>query len=298
MRILSIQSSVAYGHVGNSAAVFPLQRLGHEVWPVSTVQFSNHTGYGAWRGQVFEPAMVAEVIAGIEDRGALGTADALLTGYLGSPGVAEVVLQTLTHLRELNPTVRYCCDPVMGDVGRGMFVLPGLPELIRTTVVPAADVVTPNAYELSFLASGIDPTATPTTDEQIRVHESVRTIEGVLAAVDAVRALGPSTVLVTSVEHAGVADDEIGLIAVDDTGAFEVATPRLPLSVNGAGDVTAAVFLAHLSAGVETALARVASTVFDILDATREAGTREIQLIAAQDQIAHPSARFPVRRIR
>ena len=159
MRILSIQSSVAYGYVGNSAATFPLQRLGHEVWPVNTVHFSNHTGYGSWRGIVLEPEVISDVIDGISDRGALAQVDAVLTGYQGSPGVADVVLRTVQRVRDLNPAAIYCCDPVMGDVGRGMFVLPGVPELIRETVVPVADIVTPNAFELAYLAAGGDPGA-------------------------------------------------------------------------------------------------------------------------------------------
>lgn len=290
MRILSIQSSVAYGHVGNSAATFPLQRLGHDVWPVLTVHFSNHTGYGSWRGLVLDPAVIADVIEGIADRGVLGTADAVLTGYQGSPGVADVVLSTVRRLRDLNPDLLYCCDPVMGDVGRGMFVLPGLPELIRERVVPTADVVTPNAFELAYLAAGGDPAAVDVA--------AVGTVEGLLAAVDSVRAMGPSTVLVTSVQGAGVADDEIGMLAVDDTGAYLVRTPELPISVNGAGDVTAALFLAHLHDGPEAALARVASSVYAVLAATHVSGSREIRLVEAQNAIADPDCEFPVARVR
>ena len=282
MRILSIQSSVAYGHVGNSAATFPLQRLGHDVWPVLTVHFSNHTGYGSWRGQVLDPAVVAEVIEGIADRGVLGTVDAVLTGYQGSPGVAEVVLKTVARIRDLNPAVVYCCDPVMGDVDRGLFVLPGVPELIREQVVPAADIVTPNAFELAYLA-GV-PLA------------EVGELSGLLAAVERVRATGPGTVLVTSVEGMGAAD-EISMLAVDPTGAYLVRTPRLPISVNGAGDVTAALFLAHLPDGIEVALGRVASSVHAILRRTLESGAREIQLIQAQDEIAHPADEFVVTRV-
>jgi len=285
MRILSIQSSVAYGYVGNSAATFPLQRLGHEVWPVLTVHFSNHTGYGAWRGIVLDPAVVAEVIDGIGDRGVLGTADAVLTGYQGSPGVAAVVLDTVARLRALNPALIYCCDPVMGDVGRDMFVLPGIPELIRDTVVPVADIVTPNAFELAFLAGTPDGPA------------DVSTIDAVLAAAQKVRAMGPETVLVTSVEHTDLPDDEIAMLAVDGRGAWLVSTPRLPLSVNGAGDVTAALFLAHLVDGADVALGRVASSVFAILKATAQAGAREIRLVDAQDQIAHPAEEFVVRAL-
>jgi len=289
MRILSIQSSVAYGHVGNSAATFPLQRLGHDVWPVLTVHFSNHTGYGSRRGQVLDPAVVADVIEGISDLDVLGSVDAVLTGYLGSPGVAEVVLDTVASIRELNPAAVYCCDPVMGDVDRGMFVLPGVPELIRDRVVPVADIVTPNAYELAYLA-GVE-------------LNSIGDLPGLLAAVGRVRATGPSTVLVTSVElSTAVGSDlddqaEIAMLAVDPTGAFLVRTPRLPISVNGAGDVTAALFLAHLPAGIRVALARVASSVHAILRRTAESGAREIQLIQAQREIAEPGCEFDVVRV-
>lgn len=295
MRILSIQSSVAYGHVGNSAATFPLQRLGHEVWPVLTVHFSNHTGYGSWRGQVLEAGVVAEVIEGIADRGVLGTVDAVLTGYQGSPGVAEVVLRTVARVRALNPAVLYCCDPVLGDVDRGLFVLPGVPELMRDRVVPVADVITPNVFELAYLV-GV-------------ALEEIDRLPTLLDAVDRVRAMGPSTILVTSVESlpgasaddydsAAPHPDQIAMLAVDPTGAFLVRTPRLPISVNGAGDVTAALFLAHLSSGVRTALARVASSVYAILRRTAESGAREIQLIAAQQEIAEPAGEFDVVKIR
>jgi pyridoxine kinase len=289
MRILSIQSSVAYGHVGNSAATFPLQRLGHEVWPVLTVHFSNHTGYGSWRGQVLAPEMVADVIEGIADRGVLGSVDAVLTGYQGSPGVAGVVLDTVARVRALNPAAIYCCDPVMGDVDRGMFVLPGVPELMRDRVVPVADVVTPNAFELSFLSG-------------VPISEMGQ-MPGLLMAVDRVRQAGPSTVLVTSVEGLPAASPgssaiaEIAMLAVDPTGAYLVRTPRLPISVNGAGDVTAALFLAHLASGVPSALAKVASSVYAILRLTAESGSREIQLIEAQDEIAHPACEFEVVRV-
>lgn len=292
MRILSIQSSVAYGHVGNSAATFPLQRLGHEVWPVNTVHFSNHTGYGQWRGPVLDPADVREVIAGIADRGVLGTVDAVLTGYQGSPGVADVVLDTVARVRGLNPDVVYCCDPVLGDVGRGFFVLPGIPALMRERVVPTADIITPNLFELAYLAGeSSDPESAPA---------DVSTQEAILAAVERLRVLGPQTVLVTSVEHpvaGGSGAAEIGMLAVDDSGAYLVCTPQLPISVNGLGDVTAALFLAQLSAGIEVALGRVASSVFAIGKATVEAASREIQLVGAQHQIAHPAGEFEVSKI-
>ena len=283
MKILSIQSSVAYGHVGNSAAVFPLQRLGHEVWPVLTVHFSNHTGYGEWRGPLLAPDDVRDVIAGIGDRGVLGEADAVLSGYQGDPAVGSVILDAVARVKELNPDAVYCCDPVMGDVGRGMFVRPGIPEFMRDTVVPRADIVTPNHFELDFLAG-----------------RTTTTLDEVLEAVDEVRARGPRDVLVTSVLHTDVAEGSLDLVAVSDEGAWAVTTPLLPITPNGCGDVTAALYLAHLrtSGSPETALASTASSVFAVLEATIAAGTREIQLVAAQAALAEPPMTFEVRRLR
>ena len=283
MKILSIQSSVAYGHVGNSAAVFPLQRLGHEVWPVLTVHFSNHTGYGAWRGPLLDPADVREVIAGIDDRGALAEADAVLSGYQGDPAVGAVILDAVARVKALNPDAVYCCDPVMGDVGRGMFVKPGIPEYLRVEVVPRADIITPNHFELDFLAG-----------------TTTSTIEQVLAAVDAVRERGPRDVLVTSVLHHDSPEATLDMVAVSDAGAWAVTTPLLPISPNGCGDVTAALYLAHLrtTGSPAAALELTTSSVYAVLEATLAAGTREIALVAAQDTIASPPARFTARRLR
>ncbi|MFU8872862.1 pyridoxal kinase PdxY [Micromonospora sp. SL4-19] len=283
MKILSIQSSVAYGHVGNSAAAFPLQRLGHEVWPVLTVHFSNHTGYGAWRGPLLAPADVAEVIEGIADRGVLGSADAVLSGYQGDPAVGAVILDAVDKVKAANPNAVYCCDPVMGDVGRGMFVRPGIPEYMRDVVVPRADIITPNQFELDFLAS-----------------RKTNSLTELLAAVDVVRETGPRHVLVTSVLHGDVPEGSLEVVAVSDEGAWAVTTPLLPINPNGGGDVTAALYLAHLwtTGAPATALERTIASVFAVLDATLAAGTREIQLIGAQDAIAEPPARFAARRLR
>src|SRR4051794_36015259 len=283
VQILSIQSSVAYGHVGNSAAVFPLQRLGHEVWPVLTVHFSNHTGYGAWRGPVLDASDVREVIAGIADRGVLGACDAVLSGYQGDPAVGAVILETVELVKAANPDAVYCCDPVMGDVGRGMFVRPGIPEYLRDTVVPRADILTPNHFELDFLAG-----------------RATHTLEEVLEAVDSVRERGPRDVLVTSVLHEDVAEGSLDVVAVSDAGAWVVTTPLLPISPNGCGDVTAALYLAHLRTTGSPALAleRTTGSVFAVLEATRAAGNREIALVAAQDDLAKPPTTFTARQLR
>src|SRR4249919_778461 len=283
MELLSIQSSVAFGHVGNSAAVFPLQRLGIEAWAVNTVHFSNHTGYGEWRGPLLSADDLREVVRGVEERGALERVAAVLSGYQGAEEVGQVVLDTVARVKELNPAAVYCCDPVMGDVGRGMFVRPGIPEFMRDTVVPRADILTPNHFELDFLAG-----------------RTTTTLDEVLAAVDTVRDRGPRDVLVTSVLHADVPPDSLDVVAVSDAGAWAVTTPRLPITPNGCGDVTAALYLAHLSTTCSPAqaLERTTASVFAVLEATLAAGTREIQLVAAQDAIASPPATFTARQLR
>ncbi|MGZ4495611.1 MAG: pyridoxal kinase PdxY, partial [Nocardioides sp.] len=247
--ILSIQSLVAYGHAGNSAALFPLQRLGRVVWPVMTVHFSNHTGYGDWRGPLLSADDVAEVIRGVEDRGAFERCEAVLSGYQGAEDVGAVILDAVARVKTANPDAIYCCDPVMGDVGRGMFVRPGIPEFMREQVVPAADVITPNHFELDFLAG------TTTT-----------TVPALLDAVAAVRATGPTTVLVTSVVVEDTPEDALDMVAVDDRAAWRVRFPRLAVSPPGAGDLTASVFLANLLDGhaLGDALARTASSVFAV----------------------------------
>ena len=283
MQILSIQSHVAFGYVGNSAAVFPLQRLGHEVWPVLTVNFSNHTGYGEWRGPLIAPTDVAAVIDGISERGAFGGIDAVLSGYQGDPAVGAVILDTVKRVKEANPGAVYCCDPVMGDVGRGFFVRPGIPEFMRDQVVPAADIITPNHFELDFLSG-----------------RTTTTLDEVVEAVDVVRATGPRDVLVTSVVHGALGAEELDLVAVSDEGAWAVTTPLLPITPNGGGDVTAAVYLAHLrtTGSPATALGLTANTLFAILEQTLASGRRELELVASQDAIATPPARFEVRRLR
>jgi pyridoxine kinase len=281
--ILSIQSSVAYGHVGNSAATFPLMRMGVEVYPVLTVHFSNHTGYGEWRGPLLAAHDVAEVIRGIDERGALEQVDAVLSGYQGGEDVGAVILDAVALAKSRNPSAVYCCDPVMGDVGRGFFVRPGIPELMRDTVVPAAQIITPNQFELEYLT-----------------RRSASTVTEVLAAADAARAMGPSTVLVTSVVHDAAAEGTIDMIAVTDDGAWSVTTPLLPRTFTGAGDLTAATFLAHLlsSGSVATAVGRTAAVVYGVLKATVDSGHSELRLVAAQDEIASPSNSFDVTRLR
>jgi pyridoxine kinase len=281
MAILSIQSAVAYGHVGNSAAVFPLQRLGFEVWPVDTVQFSNHTGYGAWRGRAWDAATIAEVLRGIAERGVLAGCAAVLSGYLGEPALGAAVLDAVAAAKAANPAALYCCDPVIGDDGKGVFVRPGIAEFLRDRAVPASDLLTPNRFELEFLAG-----------------RRVASLEEALVAADLLRARGPRLVLATSLPSA--ASDELAMLAVAAEEAWRVATPRLPLAGNGAGDLTAALFLGHFlrSGNPGAALGATASAVHAVLEATLAAGGGELALVATQDALASPPRRFAPKRVR
>jgi len=283
MGILSIQSLVAYGHAGNSAALFPLQRLGRVVWPVMTVHFSNHTGYGDWRGPLLSAADIGEVIRGVEDRGVLARCDAVLSGYQGAREVGAVVLEAVERVRAANPRAVYCCDPVLGDLDCGFYVRPGIAELMRDQVVPAADVITPNQFELGFLAAA-----------------EIATTDDVLAAADRVRQTGPGTVLVTSVLVDDTPDDALDMVLVSAEGAWAVRTPRLPVTPSGGGDLTTALFLGNLLHGhsVADALARTTSAVFAVVEATVEAGDHELRIVQAQDALADPPARFEPVRLR
>jgi pyridoxine kinase len=282
MNVLSIHSHVAYGHVGNAAAIFPMQRLGVEVWPVHTVQFSNHPGYGAWTGRVFDGAAVVELVEGIAARGVLARCDGVLSGYMGAPDIGAAILSAVARVREANPQALYCCDPVIGDVGRGVFVRPGIPEFMRDRAVPAADIVTPNQFELDFL-SGL-PTGT---------------LAEAKAAVAAVQGLGPRVVLVTSLHTQETPADAIDLLAGEGGAFFRVRTPRLKLSVNGAGDAIAALFLVHYARtrSAAQALAEAAASIYGLLKRTEEAGSREILLVAAQDEFVTPTQRFAIERV-
>lgn len=283
VNILSIQSSVAYGHVGNSAAVFPLQRLGHEVWPVYTVNYSNHTGYGAWRGPMIPAADVAEVIKGIEERGALSRVDAVLSGYQGGSDIADVIIDAVARVKAANPNAVYACDPVMGNAKSGCHVGDSIPPLLRDRVVPVSDIITPNQFELGFL-TGHDASDLAST----------------LDAVDAARDMGPSTVLVTSLERPEREEGTIEMLAVNDSGAWLVKTPYLPFKRNGSGDVTAALFTGHyVSTGdAADALARTASSVFDLVENTYQADSRELLLVESQDAYANPRMQFAVEQVR
>lgn len=288
MRFLSLQSHVAYGYVGNRAATFPLQRLGHEVWAVNTVEFSNHTGYGAWKGRTASAEQVADIVHGIEALGMLPKCDALLTGYVGDAALGDVVLQTAHKVRLANPAAIWCCDPVLGDTDTGIYVKPGIDAFFRERAMPLADLITPNHFELEHLTG-----------------RRVGTID---EALDAARSLlkgppprGPRLALVTSLRRFDAPVDKIEMLAVSHDAAWRIETPLIEFEVmpNGTGDTVAALFTAHWLAtdDVPTALSRAASSVYAVLERTREMGERELQLVAAQDCLLSPPVRFTAEKL-
>jgi pyridoxine kinase len=277
LNILSIHSHVSFGHVGNSAAVFALQRLGCEVWPVHTVSFSNHPGHGSFAGRVVDAKEVETLIAGLDKLGVLAQCDGVLSGYLGSPETGPVILSAVDTIRRLNPAALYCCDPVLGDTGTGIYVRPGLPEFMRQRAVPAADILTPNQFELETLSG-----------------RSVGTRADLVAALTGLHRQGPKIILVTSVVTQETPADAVDLVVSDGRRAYRLRTPRLGAEFNGAGDMIAALFLFHYvrKRDAAAALAAAASSVFGVLQHTLRAGSRELALIAAQDELVSPSRNF------
>ena len=276
--ILSIQSHVAWGYVGNSAAVFTLQRLGFEVLAVHTVLFSNHTGYGQFRGQVLGADHIRDILAGLRERGVLQQVGAVLSGYLGNADTGAAILDAVNDIRQANPHMRYLCDPVMGDVGRGLFVNPAIPTFLRDQAIPFANTITPNQFEFELL--------TGTT---------LASVPDAIAAARQLRGRGPDTIVITSLATPDIASDALGTLAVNGDGAWLVTTPRLdrhPLP-NGMGDVFAATLLGRLMAGntLPDALALATATLYALVKATAP-GSRDLPLIAAQAQLGNPAERF------
>lgn len=283
MKVLSIQSSVAYGHVGNSAAVFPLQRIGVEVMPVFTVHFSNHTGYGQWRGPLLSGDDIRDVVKGIDERGALADVDFVLSGYQGGLDIGEAILDAVALVKAQNPQAIYACDPVMGNAKSGCFVKPEIPELLREKIVPHADLISPNQFELGYLT-----------------RTEPKTIEETLESADLARGMGPSTVLVTSVERPDRPEGTIEMIVVAPEGAWIVQTPYLPMKVNGSGDVACALFTAHYrhSQDAAEALSLTASSLFELLQNTLDSGQRELRLVESQEAFVNPEHRFSTYQLR
>jgi pyridoxine kinase len=277
MTVISIQSQVAYGHVGNNAAVFPMQMHGIDVIAVPTTLLSNRPGYPTIRGRVIEAQLVADLLLGVEERGAVETASMILSGYLGSPEIAVVVADFVARARARNAALRYACDPVLGDRDRGLFVQSDIPPLVRDRLCPLADIITPNHFEFEWLCG-----ARATTSAQM---------------IDAARVLmarGPSTVVVTSAELSDTPDGQIETLAVERSQAWRVRTPKLPINPNGTGDLFAALFVSARVRGQDTpdALGHAASAIYAVLERTAARGTGEMRIVESAELLVHPKRRF------
>ena len=250
-----------------------------EVWPIHTVQFSNHTGYATSRGRAFDAAHIRELTLGLRERDVLRHCDGVLSGYVGSAEVGSAILDAVAEVKRANPNAVYCCDPVIGDVERGAFVKPEVADFMRAWAVPAADIVTPNHFEL----------------EQITSH-TIRSLPDALTAIEVLRNLGPKTVLVTSLVTDETPADAIDLAAFDEAGRYRVRTPKLPVAAHGAGDAIAALFMAHhlRTGSAAAAMSLAVASIFGILRHTAEVGSSEMMLIEAQDELVNPSASFPL----
>ena len=277
MSVISIQSQVAYGHVGNSAATFPMQMHGIDVVAVPTTLLSNRPGYPTIRGRVLEAQLVADLLLGIEERGAIETCRMILSGYLGSAEIAAVVADFVARAKARNPKLIYCCDPVLGDRDRGLFVHADIPPLVRDRLCPLADIITPNHFEFEWLCG-----SKATTSDQM------------IAQARTLLARGPSTVVVTSAELADTPDDEIETLAIERSRAWRVRTPKLPISPSGTGDLFAALLVSARISGSDTpqALGHATSAIFAVLERTAISGTEEMRIVESAEQLVHPKRRF------
>jgi len=300
MAVLSIQSHVVYGYAGNTAAVFPLQRLGREVWAVNTVEFSNHTGYGSFRGKVLGAELAAELVSGIEERKVLNRCEAVLSGYLGDASVGRAVIEAVKKVKKENPNALYCCDPVMGDSGRGFYVKPDIPDMFKNELIPLSDITCPNQFEIEYL-TGV----------------KIKNVNDALKAVNILHEAGPSVVLLTSFREK---EGELCMIASkkapdrcnsatyfpQGSAVFKTTTPELPLGdgVAGTGDMTTAVFLSLFleTSDLEKTLSKTTSSVFGILEKSYNISLREnipleLKIIGAQEQFVSPSHTFKADKI-
>ena len=278
--VLSIQSHVVFGHAGNAASVFPMRRVGIEVWPLNAVQYSNHTQYPeGWRGLVFPPEHLAAITQGIADIHMLPRCDAVLTGYIGSAEQGGAILDVVAKVKAANPKAWFFCDPVMGHPVKGCKVAPGVAEFHRDQSVKTADMMSPNVLELGTL-----------------VGREIDNVPDCLAAARELVAMGPRLVLVKHLSYAASDPNAFEMILATPAEAWHIKRPLVEFDRQpvGVGDLTSGLLLACLLKGMTNreALEFTASAVYEVILETKRANEYELQLVAAQDRIAKPEHRF------
>jgi pyridoxine kinase len=263
MLIISIQSQVVHGHVGNSAAAYPMQAEGVIVAAVPTTLLSNHPRYPTVRGRVLESALVADLLLGIEERGLVEEAAVLVIGYLGSKANADVVADFVVRARARNSKLLFLCDPVIGDDGK-VYVADGILHVVRERLVPSASFITPNQFELEQL-TGVE----------------VKDAASLLAACAAITAQGPRGVIVTGCTLADTRPGEVETIVCAEGALSRLATPRLPIRPCGTGDLLCGLIAAHLAKGetIEASVRSAVDAVFAVLARTQAQEAEEMSLV-------------------
>lgn len=278
--ILSIQSHTVFGHAGNSAAEFPMRRMGANVWPLNTVQFSNHTQYGNWTGTVMPATHLTDIARGINDIDRLKTCDAVLSGYLGSAEQGEQILEIVRMVKAANPKAWYFCDPVMGHPEKGCIVAPGVAEFHRLYALPASDIIAPNLLELEILSG-----------------RSVASVDEAVTVSRELIAQGPKVVLVKHLARAGYRSDRFEMLLITADEAWHISRPLIDFGVRqpvGVGDLSSGLLLVDLLHGLslQQSLEHVTAAVYEVMLKTHQMGEYELQLVAAQNAIAEPVQHF------
>ncbi|WP_157989818.1 pyridoxal kinase PdxY [Candidatus Erwinia haradaeae] len=279
--ILSIQSHTVFGHAGNGAAEFPMRRLGANVWPLNTVQFSNHTQYGHWTGSVMSGTHLIDIVRGIDDIDRLKTCDAVLSGYLGSAEQGKAILEIVRMVKEANPNAWYFCDPVMGHPKKGCIVATGVSEFHAHLSLQESDIVAPNIWELEVLSgSGV-----------------LANVEQVIAAAHALIIKGPKVVLVKHLANAGYRRDRLEMLLVTGDQVWHIDRPLIDFGVRqpvGVGDLTSGLLLVNLLNGLplQAAVEHVTAAVYAVMLKTHQMGEYELQLVAAQQAMVEPQLQF------
>ena len=274
--VIVVSSHVARGSVGNRAAVFALETLGHPVWAVPTVILPWHPGHGRATRIVPDPEQFAALMKDLERAPWLGEVAAVLSGYLGDAGQAAAVASLVAAVKARSPRALYVCDPVMGDNG-GLYVPEATATAIRDRLITIADIATPNRYELEWL-SGVK-------------LEDMRSV--MAAALD----VGPPSMLITSAPSMMAGGTGNLLLTASDALLAEHRMIDKP--PNGLGDLTGAVFLARLLAGnnASKALQSTTATVFEILARTAKRGADELTLETDAESLSHPMAMVHLRHL-
>lgn len=274
--VIVISSHVVRGSIGNRAAVFALERLGHPVWEVPTVILPWHPGHGPAGRIIPDEAQFSTLIADIERAPWLDEVSAVLTGFMSNAGQVKAVAHLIAALKVRNPKLQYICDPVIGDT-KGLYVAETTAVAIRDLLMPLADIATPNRYELGWLTQ-----TEPVNNQEL--------MEAALRA-------GPETMLVTSAF--ALMRDSISNVLVTRTQALMAEHRIVQGPGNGMGDLSSALFLARKMSGMsdEKALQMTTAAVFEILARAAKRGSDELMLEADASSLERPMAMVQLRRL-